>query len=162
MLPLGMRVVAFDPGTRRLGVAVSDRSQTLARPYAVVEVRDAADLVEKAVALVDRLAADEDGLAAIVVGWPRRLNGEPTDATAAAEALAAALRSRTGLPVFLQDERLTSHEADARLRERERDWRRRKARVDAAAAALVLQDHLDGRAAASPGPPSSVADLAGR
>jgi putative Holliday junction resolvase len=51
--------------------------------------------------------------------------------------------------VILQDERLSSHEADERLRARERDWRRRKRKLDAAAAAVILQDYLDTRA--SPG-----------
>ena len=57
----------------------------------------------------------------------------------------AALAALTGLPVHLQDERLTSHEAEARLAERERDWRARKKKVDAAAAAIILQDYLDSR-----------------
>ncbi len=55
----------------------------------------------------------------------------------------ARLRTRTTLPVFVQDERLTSVEADERLRVSERDWRTRKARLDAAAAAVILQDFLD-------------------
>ena len=59
---------------------------------------------------------------------------------------------RTGLPISLQDERLTSREAEARLALRERDWRRRKHRLDAAAAAIVLQDWLDEQRA--PGLPS--------
>jgi putative Holliday junction resolvase len=49
------------------------------------------------------------------------------------------------LPVILQDERLSSHEADSRLSANERDWRRRKKKLDAAAAAIVLQDYLDHR-----------------
>ena len=55
----------------------------------------------------------------------------------------------TGLLVHLQDERLSSHEAEQRLAVRERDWRRRKAQLDAAAAAMILQDYLDGRPRAS-------------
>ena len=49
------------------------------------------------------------------------------------------------VPVILQDERLSSHEAESRLAVRERDWRRRKQKLDAAAAAIVLQDYLDQR-----------------
>lgn len=149
-----MRVVAFDPGARRLGVAVSDLSGTLARPHSVIE---GGDLVERAVALVEQFTAEDGGVAAIVVGWPRRLNGEPTQGTAAAEQLAEALHARTGCPVVLQDERLTSHEADALLREREPDWRRRKRLVDAAAAALILQDYLDSRPSAEADGPAPVA-----
>jgi putative holliday junction resolvase len=80
-----------------------------------------------------------------VVGWPRRLDGSPTHQTVDIETFARALESRVPVPVVLQDERLSSHEADARLAVRERDWRRRKAKLDAAAAAIVLQDYLDHR-----------------
>ncbi len=57
-----------------------------------------------------------------------------------------ALHALTGLEVHLQDERLTSHEAEQRLAEREPDWRRRKSQIDAVAAAIILQDFLDHRA----------------
>jgi putative Holliday junction resolvase len=56
----------------------------------------------------------------------------------------AALTSQVSVPVVSGDERLTSREAESRLAERERDWRRRKKKLDAAAAAIVLQDYLDG------------------
>jgi putative Holliday junction resolvase len=58
-------------------------------------------------------------------------------------AFSSRVAERTALPVVLQDERLTSHEADALLAVRERDWRKRKARLDETAAALILQDYLD-------------------
>ncbi|MGE5835844.1 MAG: Holliday junction resolvase RuvX [Acidobacteriota bacterium] len=73
------------------------------------------------------------------------MNGEETDQTQPARDFANTLASLTGLEVTLQDERLTSHEAESRLAERERDWRRRKARLDAAAAAVILQEYLDTR-----------------
>ena len=60
-------------------------------------------------------------------------------------AVALTLRTLAGMDVHLQDERLTSREAESRLAEREPDWRRRKARLDAAAAAIILQDFLDAR-----------------
>ena len=61
------------------------------------------------------------------------------------------MRTKTGLDVHLQDERLTSREAEAQLAEREKDWRRRKDEIDAVAAAIILQDFLDARRA--PGAP---------
>jgi putative Holliday junction resolvase len=79
---------------------------------------------------------------------PRRLNGADTDQTAVARALASALQDLMRIDVHLQDERLTSVEAESRLAVRERDWRARKALVDAEAAAIILQDFLDGRARA--------------
>jgi putative Holliday junction resolvase len=74
--------------------------------------------------------------------------------TARVEAFAQQLQQRTGLQVLLQDERLSSREAESRLAIRAKDWRARKARLDAAAAAVILQDYLDTR----PGRPVPVAD----
>jgi putative Holliday junction resolvase len=74
---------------------------------------------------------------------PRRLSGEETEQSAQAREFAAELAALTGLDVHMQDERLTSREAESRLAVRERDWRARKARLDAAAAAIILQDYLD-------------------
>ena len=143
-----MRVVAFDVGRRRTGVAVSDVTATLARPLARL---DGVQPVEEAVALVEQILA-EDGVSAVVVGWPRRLDGSPNELTEAAVRFADALRARLPVPVVLQDERLSSVEAESRLAVRERDWRRRKVRLDAAAAAVILQDYLD-----HAGPPASDA-----
>lgn len=136
-----MRCLAFDVGLRRTGVAVSDASGTLARPYRVLHGRD---VVEAALAIVEELA--EDGLDFVVVGLPRRLDGGDTHATAAARAFGAALEARAGVRVVYEDERLTSVEAEARLAELEPDWRARKKKLDAAAAAVILQDVLDRRA----------------
>ena len=58
-------------------------------------------------------------------------------------AFVEALRQRTDISIALQDERLTSREAESRLAQREKDWRKRKTRLDAASAAVILQDYLD-------------------
>ena len=120
------RVAALDVGERRIGVAVSDLTRTLARPVGVVQTSGLdGDAVERAVAELARLAAEEDGLASLVVGLPRRLDGSPSDMTPRVQAFAAALGVRMALPVILQDERLTSREAESRLALREKDWRAR-------------------------------------
>jgi len=141
-----MRVVGVDLGQRRIGLALSDRSKTLATPWRTV--RGAGSVLEVAgrlVALLRALGDDDDGLAGIVVGLPVHLDGRPHEHAVRIRAIAEALEQRTGLPVTLQDERLTSVEAEQRLALRERDWRKRKARLDAAAAAIMLQDYLDAR-----------------
>jgi putative Holliday junction resolvase len=149
-----MRVVGVDYGRKRIGLAMSDASGTLARPWETLAA--GASPAASAVVVATRLAAFDretlgaEPVAAIVVGLPRRLNGTDNDQTAATRAFAAALADRTALGVHLQDERLTSHEADLRLRERERDWRQRKAKLDAAAAAIILQDYLDAARDAAP------------
>jgi putative Holliday junction resolvase len=138
--------VGLDVGERRIGIAVSDATGTLARPLGVLRpsgLDDALDLVSTEIA---RLAGEEDGVGAIVVGLPRRLDGSPSDMTPRVEQFARQLGTKTSLPVTLQDERLSSREAESRLALRDKDWRSRKARLDAAAAAVILQDYLDGRA----------------
>jgi putative pre-16S rRNA nuclease len=141
-----MRTVGLDIGERRIGVAVSDATGTLARPLGVLRPAgldvDALDVVVRE---IDRLAGEEDGVGAIVVGLPRRLDGTPTEMTPRVEEFARALGAKTSLPVTLQDERLSSREAESRLALRDKDWRSRKAKLDAAAAAIILQDYLDGR-----------------
>ena len=138
------RVAGLDVGERRIGVAVSDLTGTLARPVGVLQTSGLdGDAVDRAVTELARLAAEEDGLVSLVVGLPRRLDGSPSDMTPRVQAFAAALRTRIGMPVVLQDERLTSREAENRLALREKDWRVRKKQIDAAAAAIILQDYLD-------------------
>jgi putative holliday junction resolvase len=145
--PFGVRALGIDYGARRIGLALSDATGLLARPWKTMAAnggpeRVAAMLAEEAAALV----AEPDGLSAIALGYPRRLNGEPTAQTAAVEAIAAALRSSIAIPVILQDERLSSVEAESELARREKDWRKRKQLLDARSAAIILQDYLDERA----------------
>lgn len=137
-----VRFLAIDLGARRVGLAVSDVSGVLARPLEVLEATGAAQ-VDRVVSTIQRLAAEEDGLDAIVVGLPSRLDGTPNTQTAVVTAFVDALRARVGQPIVLQDERLSSVEAESRLALRDRDWRSRKRKLDAAAAAVILQDYLD-------------------
>lgn len=139
-----MRVLAIDVGQRRVGLAISDRSRTLARPLATVAVTPG-NLVQRIVAEVDRLAAEEDGVSEIVVGLPVRLDGSPSEQTAFVTAFIDAVRAKITIPVVTEGERLTSREADMRLAATEPDWRKRKGQLDAAAAAVILQDYLDRR-----------------
>ena len=138
-----MRVLGIDIGTRRVGLAISDPTQTLARPLKTLPVNGRADAVARVLIEIERLGAEEDGLGAIVVGMPARLDGSPSEQTSHAAAFVAALAARTSVPIARMDERLTSWEADNRLARNEPDWRRRKAQLDAAAAAVILQDYLD-------------------
>jgi putative Holliday junction resolvase len=89
------------------------------------------------------LAAEDDGVSTIVVGLPVRLDGTPSDQSVRVRTFIDALSQRTAIPIVVADERLTSREAESRLAVRERDWRKRKRKLDAAAAAIILQDYLD-------------------
>ncbi len=144
-----MRVLGVDVGARRVGLAISDPSGTLARPLTTLTVASPADAVRRVADEVRRLSAEDDGLATIVVGMPARLDGTPSDQTRAVTAFVAALTNLVHVPVVSGDERLTSREAESRLAVQERDWRRRKEKLDAAAAAIILQDYLDGSGSGS-------------
>ena len=147
--------MGLDVGEKRIGIAISDATATLARPVGVLKAAGlSANTVTMVSAEIARLAAEDDPVSSIIVGLPRRLDGSSSDMTSRVERFAADLGTRTGLPVVLQDERLTSREAESRLAVREKDWRVRKERLDAAAAAIILQDYLDTR----PGRPVPMAD----
>ena len=137
------RVLAVDVGARRVGLAISDASRTLARPLEAIAVASEADAVERVARRIEQLDREDDGVAVIVVGMPASLDGTPTPQTAVVNAFIARLRTRTSLPIDTEDERLTSREAESRLARREKDWRKRKAQLDAASAAVFLQDYLD-------------------
>ena len=147
-----MRIAGLDIGQRRIGIAISDPTKLLARPLDTLRVGglDVAS-IDALIEVLAELSREDDGLERVVVGLPRRLDGTPNEMTAKVEGFAHRLEKRLGVPVVLQDERLTSREAESRLAQREKDWRVRKARLDAAAAAIILQDYLDAN-------PSSAAE----
>ena len=139
------RIVGLDIGERRIGVAVSDLTGTLARPHTALQTTGLdGNALQISLDEIARLAG-EDPLDAIVVGLPRHLDGSPSAMTPRVERFAARLRERAGVAVILQDERLTSVEAESLLAIREKNWRARKERLDAAAAAVILQEYLDGQ-----------------
>jgi putative Holliday junction resolvase len=137
------RILAVDVGARRVGLAISDASRTLARPLETITVSNAADAVERVARRIESLHQEEDGIATIVVGMPSSLDGMATPQTATVQAFIAALKLRTPLPIATEDERLSSREAESRLAVREKDWRKRKKQLDAVAASVFLQDYLD-------------------
>jgi putative holliday junction resolvase len=145
-----VRALGIDYGTRRIGLALSDATGLLARPWKTIPAPG--DLPRAARVLADEIAelsSEADGLSAVALGYPRRLGGERHEQTAAVESLAAILERLVRVPIVLQDERLSSREAEANLARREKDWRKRKALLDAASAAVILQDYLDSRPRAS-------------
>src|SRR3954454_4352043 len=104
----------------------------LARPLTVLTITGGEgsvfDAVTREIAL---LSAEDDGLGAVVVGVPRRLDGSADEETARVERIVGSLRARTTMPVHEEGERLASREAESRLAIREPDWRKRKAQLDA-------------------------------
>lgn len=139
------RVLAIDYGERRLGIALSDPGRVIAQPYATLTRRAGKRPPLQAIADLCR----ELDVSDIVVGLPLTLAGEENDWTRAVQEFAGRLHARTGLPVTLVDERLTSVAAERAVRGigLRRRAREQRERIDASAAALILQAYLDRRAA---------------
>jgi putative pre-16S rRNA nuclease len=135
--------VAVDVGGRRVGLAISDATATLARPLETITLQKETDAVDRVARRIADLAAEDDGVSTIVIGFPVRLDGTPSEQSARVRKFIDALSRQTTIPIVVADERLTSREAESRLAVRERDWRKRKQKLDAAAAAIILQDYLD-------------------
>jgi putative holliday junction resolvase len=132
------RVLALDPGSRRVGVAVSDPLGITAQPYGVLDAT-APDLM----AQICRLG-EELGVERIVVGLPLSLAGGEGPAAVAARSFAAQVGAATGLVVVLADERFTSVSAERVLQEAGVPGSRRRGARDRIAAAVLLQAYLDG------------------
>ncbi len=136
----GMRAAAIDLGSVRVGLAVADDLGMLAHPRDALDGRDRPRLI----ALLRRLA-DDEGIEVFLVGLPRSMDGSEGKAARRARDFAEALGQKSGRAVELVDERLSTVEAAARLREGGHDSRRARHRVDSAAAAVLLQAWLDAR-----------------
>jgi putative Holliday junction resolvase len=132
-----VRVVGLDLGSRRIGVAVSDPTGTIASPYEVVP-RDE-KLHQKLLAVVEEVGAER-----VVVGLPLSLSGQDGPAAASARAEAAQLAEALPVPVELYDERLTTVSATRSMVEVRMKADARKRVVDKVAAAVMLQSWLDG------------------
>jgi putative pre-16S rRNA nuclease len=135
--PENGRVLGLDLGDARIGVAISDDERRLAVPLGTVRTGAPADL--KAIAAL----VDEHTVTAVVLGHPLLLSGERGDRARHAERFADALRSVVAVPVVLQDERLSTSEADRALREAGASGRDRRRVVDRSAATVILQAWLD-------------------
>jgi putative Holliday junction resolvase len=137
------RILAVDYGERRIGLAVSDPTATIAQPLETLVRRRGK---RPPVAAVLELARAQD-VEEIVVGLPLTLEGDDSDWTTEVRAFANTLGERSGLSVHMVDERFTSAQAGRVVRSLglKRSAREEKSRVDSAAAMLILQAHLDAR-----------------
>jgi putative Holliday junction resolvase len=140
-----VRILAIDPGARRLGLAISDPSETIASPLGVIE-RSAwkADLQRL------RKIVEDSAVGEIVVGRPLTMRGEVGAEAREAERFAAKLRAALSVPVVEVDERFSTVAAERAMRDAGSRAAQRRARRDAVAAALILQPYLDRRSRVDP------------
>jgi putative holliday junction resolvase len=135
------RVLGIDYGERRVGIALSDPTATIAQPLTVILRRRGKRPPIQAIADL----ATQHGVEHVVVGLPLDLGGEETDWSREVRSFGEKLAARAGIGVTFADERLTSVMAERAVRSLglKRTQREQKERVDAAAAVLILQAHLN-------------------
>ncbi len=134
-----MRYLAIDYGTRRTGLAVCDASETIASPYSVLQGQK--DLIPR----IGRIVASEN-IGAIVLGLPLNMDGSEGPQAKRVRAFARQIESQIHLPIHLQDERLSSFGAEAKLGEIGLSKGKKRERLDAIAAAEILQAFLEQKA----------------
>ena len=136
-----MRALGIDLGSKRIGVAVSDRSGTIASPLTVLARTGSRQHDHERI----RALVQEEEAECVVVGLPLSLDGSIGPAARGAIAEAEELSSVVGVPVETFDERLTTVSADRMLMEQRMNAQARRRVVDKVAAAVMLQSWLDGR-----------------
>lgn len=134
------RILAIDLGAKRVGIAVSDALQMTVRGEKVITRTGDKKLRSAVVEMVTEFDA-----AAVVIGLPLNFDGTESASSEAARNFADFLARRVQIPIVLQDERLTSREAEQRLRERGFGFQEIQKRVDMEAAAIILEDFLSVR-----------------
>ena len=132
------RILAVDPGLKRIGLAVSDPTQTIATPLRVIH--HVSRLVDAA--QIAHIAADQQTVR-IIIGCPLDSEGLPGPAARSAARVAEAIRAQTSLPVELWDESGSTRSAQAAAVEMGLPRRKRAGHLDEVAAAVILQSYLD-------------------
>jgi len=140
MSPSGKRILAIDPGERRLGLAISDPEGVLASGLEVYQRRG----LEEDLRYLQEVVEEWD-VGEIVLGLPQNMDGSLGERAEEALEFKRLLEERLRLPVHLFDERLTTAEAERVLLEADLSRRRRKQLRDKLAAVLILQGYLDRR-----------------
>ena len=134
-----MRILALDHGTRRIGVAVSDETKTIAQPLEYIPAEPFADFLSR----LKTILAEKE-VYFMLIGMPRNMDGSYGPAAQKVDAFVAVLKTAITIPVKLWDERLTSTMANRILIQGNVRRDKRKEKVDKMAAAILLQSYLDG------------------
>jgi putative Holliday junction resolvase len=131
------RILALDLGTKWVGIAVCDEMQITVRPVCVIERRSWKELLRKISAFIEEFDA-----VALVLGLPYNFDGSESEMSQEARRLYRNFSLSLRIPVYLQDERLTSMAADKLLREQRLGEKEIRKKIDSNAAAFILNDFL--------------------
>jgi len=132
------RYLGLDFGGRRIGVAISDPGGIIAQPLDTLIVTGIRDAVEKVCGLIA-----ERPVVGVVIGMPISLSGKPSQSSQEVEKFADRLRRRCPVPLYFEDERLSSRQAEATLHSLGGKIKGNKEKIDRISAALILQSFLD-------------------
>ncbi len=134
-----MRILALDHGTRRIGVAVSDETQTIAQPLEYIPAEPFADFLER----LKKILVEKE-VEMVLIGMPRNMDGSYGPAAQKVDTFVGVLKLAITVPIKTWDERLTTKMANRILIEGNVRRDKRKEKVDKMAAAILLQSYLDG------------------
>ena len=137
-----MRILAIDHGSKRIGIAVSDELKMIAQPLEFIPAEPFAGFLAR----LNELINDKE-VESILVGLPRNMDGSYGPAAQKVQDFVEALQGTVGVPIKTWDERLTSAQANRLLIQGNVRRDKRKEKVDAMAAAILLQSYLDSRTA---------------
>ena len=132
------RAMALDLGSKRIGVAVCDPTRTIAQSYGVIKRKSRVEDFER----YEEIIAEEE-ITLLVVGLPTRIDGSDSDTAVWIRGYIEELSHRIDIPVEFWDESYTTVMAEESLRQRGKRGKKARERVDAVAAAIILQSYLD-------------------
>ena len=135
-----MRILGLDYGAHTVGVAASDELFLTAQPVETIR-RERENAIRGTLCRLETLARGRD-VALLVLGLPLNMDGSEGERAAVTRAFGERLKKRLGLPVVFSDERLTSVEAEERLREQGLSARQRAEAIDTMAAVVILEEYL--------------------
>ena len=133
-----MKAMGIDFGLARIGIALSDDTKFLASPFETYKRKDTEQDIQHLVEIITTKKVDE-----IVCGLPMNMQGEEQDIAKKTREFMSTLNEKVAIRINFVDERLSSLMAEEMLKETERDWKKRKEKLDAVAASIILQDYLD-------------------
>lgn len=131
-----MRYLAIDYGNKRTGLAICDESETITSPLAVLDTNNS--LIEK----ITQIIKDEN-VGAVVLGLPLNMDGTQGSQAKIVKDFSQQLKKHIDIPIHFEDERLSSFAAEDKLAAAELTRKKKKKRLDAVAAAVILQTFLD-------------------
>ena len=132
--------MGIDFGMARIGIALSDDTKFLASPFETYKRKNEQDDLQHIINIIQEKKVDE-----IVCGIPYNMQGEEQEIAQKTREFISKLLNIYSIKVEFVDERLSSLMAEEMLKETERDWKKRKEKLDAVAASIILQDYLDSK-----------------